>query len=371
MLRALTSISDHALLLNGSRLSALPRASALQSNLSHLRLLHLISHNNQFEARTRKMALKSRSRTVHFYELFVETTSLDPTVTSPFETSAYDLLMCLKPFIKKGMDIGKSKFPPELTDLNWDHSSNELVLLLNKSDPELSDVSYRENGTKNRRKGNKKKNESIELSCHALISYGPSPVAEVKMTMGSGISMDRVCRLFQEVYNDKKSSSGVKSLRTRMYPTKISSPSGSPSTYEVNHTFKYEAKPSAYLVDLLNKGKIEEIELIEHTHAQFDTASHKDEITRRSLTVRVDAVPKSTKKLKDLFAIGKSQHGFNTDEIRVSFKEASGQTHYKTFDISNLDDAFTKSEKIALDSDHLQHQEAISSEIIDKMKELK
>lgn len=311
--------------------------------------------------------MKTKERLVHFYDLELQTLSLDKNIQNPFAEDMSNMLSVLAKLIKKGDEIGSSK-NIEVVDFNYNKNYSKLILLLNRSDSELSDVAYKDKKTKNRRNGNKTQTEAIEISSHIIITaYPNSEKAEVRMTMGSGIYVDRIVKLLNALYEQNKlSDKQIVALKTRTHPTQAIGANNKPLTYQVNHRFQHKAHPNALLSDILNTGEVKGVELIENGHHEFDT-TQAHVIFQKTLKLELTSNKTTIQKLRSLFPIAKRNHKFNVDRIRIGYKIGS-EVQHKEFAINELDAAFTKSEKIELDIDHNQQQTQIGYAIVAKME---
>lgn len=312
--------------------------------------------------------MKTKERIVHFYELYLHTLSLDKEIQNPFATDMLTMLAALNKHIKKGQEIGANK-NIEIIDFDFDEKKSTLIFLLNRPDPDLSDVTYKDKKTKTRRNGNKTATEAIEISSHVIITaiHGEA-IAEVRMTMGAGIYADRIVVLLNDIYDtNKKTSKALKNLGTRAHPTNAIDDKNQPITYQVRHRFEQKSLPNVWLKDILNNGKVQGIELIENGHKEFDTTQPHD-IIKRTLEIKPNTGLFSLDSIKKLFGIALKNHNLNADHVRIKYKSENGEDSSKLFAQNQLDSAFTRSEKIELDTDHNQQQPAISKEIIAKMQ---
>jgi hypothetical protein len=317
--------------------------------------------------------MKTKERLVHFYDLHLRTLPVSKGATAswnPFAENMANMLSILTKHLTKGVEVGANK-DIELSDFQYDPAKSKLTLLLNRPDPELSDVTYKDKSTKSRRNGNKTVTEAIEISSHVIITpYPNSETAEVRMTMRVGIYVERIAKLLNEIYDaNVKTSQKIIALRLRPYPTQPLDKDNKPLTYEVNHRFECSAHPNAMLKDILINGEVKGLELIESGHHQFDT-TERHTITRKTLKMELTSAKTSISNIRSLFPIAKSKHQINVDKVRIEYK-IGNDVNQKEFGINELDLAFTKNEKIILDVDHNQHQPKISPEIIAKMEAIK
>lgn len=311
--------------------------------------------------------MKTKIRTVSFYDLQLQTLSLDKKIENPFSTNIKDVLAILAKHLQKGHEIGANK-NVEVTDFSFDRNNCRLTLLLNKPDPDLSDVTYKDRRTKARRSGNKSVTEAIEISSHIVISaLSNQAKAEVRMTMGAGIYINRVTKLLNMLY-DKYSGvdASLIALSTRPHPTNIRDENNQVVTYKVRHRFESLAHPNAWLTNILNNGTVQGIELIEQGSDQFDS-DQPHEITRRTMSVKPSTGKVSTDIIRKIAGIANKKYHLHANKVRIEYKLAGGESSERLFLLNDLDAKFTKSESIDLDTDHNQQQSVISNEIIAKM----
>lgn len=312
--------------------------------------------------------MKTKERIVHFYDLQLHTLSLDEHVENPSPTEMAPMLDILVKFLKKGMEIGANK-NIELVDFQYSHRKAELVMLLNKPDAELSDVTYKDRTTKARRSGNKAPSEAIEMSSHVILTARQGQAfAEVRMTMGAGVYMDRISRLLNDVYDKNSEAKALSSMRNRPHPTNAIGRDNKPMTYSVRHRFEHRAHPNVWLKDILQNGKVQGIELIENGHEIFDVSQPHD-MVRKTLQLKPSG-RLAISSIRKMVGIASSKHNLEADQLRIDYTSGKGESGKKTFPLNHLDAAFTKSARIELDTEHNQQQSAISNEIVQKMLEL-
>lgn len=313
--------------------------------------------------------LKIDSRKVNFYELTVSTTAKD--YPNPNQTSSKDFIAAIVPHLYKGMEISKGKLASELTDFNWDSKTGELALLINKTDPELSDVSYKDITTKARRKGDKKETEAIELSSHILIkSHDTNLTAQLRMTMGAGVYVSHLVNLLNNQYRShKKTSASIQKIINRPHPLGATDKKGKILTYEVRHKIAYLAEPNTELKEILSTGTLRGLDLIESTHTNFDTNSPY-EIVRHTLYVDTGNIKLDIKGIRKIIQTGSLKHNISADRVKIEYEDANGNPGNKSLNVNQLDEAFTKTVVIELDKPHNQQQTTLSQEIISKLSAL-
>lgn len=319
--------------------------------------------------------MKKNERTVQFYEFTMDTISADGTLSSPNQDDFKLLLKPLAAFLRKGYEIGRGASLVELIDFSFDANSHSLTMLLNKSDPELPDVAYKDRTTKSRRPGTKQASEDIELSAHAILTAASSgKTAILKLTTGAGVRPDRISKLLNAIYRAQKLHKTLAPFRKQSLIASATNSNGAPITYEVNHRFDFKAMPSTALKEILRTGVVTGVELIDSGIADFDTPSTPKtnaEIKRKTIGVVLRSSPQDTGLFKTLVDVARSSHGIDPDTIRLDYKDEAGEPRHQTLNINQLDAAFTRSSKIIFATDHAPRQTVLSKEIVDAMKQLK
>lgn len=317
--------------------------------------------------------MKINSRTIHFFELGVDTLSLDADIPSAPQLNLNQLFPALIPHLREGMEIKCGKTPIEVTKFEWDASTEELVLLLNKPDPDRSDVAYRKRDTKSRRLGNKALDEDIEVSSHVLINIPSNSLqASMLLTTGASIAPAKIVALFNALYQSAKNTSAVKRLRHIPLPTNVLATNGKPRTYEVNHRFTFNAMPNGKLSDIIRTGKVVGINLVDTGSQAFDSSTRVN-VDKMAMHIDLHSESVSIIFLKRLVTIAKIRRQFNADQVRIEYTDhgdVDGPVKQKTFDAARLEEAFTRSESISLDFHHYDQQTDISREIVEKMRAL-
>ncbi|MFW5330746.1 hypothetical protein [Hydrogenophaga sp. ZJX-1] len=317
--------------------------------------------------------MKIDSRSVHFFELNVHTLPMDNEIPVAPQISMELLLSKLLPTIKQGVEIKCGKTPIEVTRISFDGSKNEIVLLLNKPDPERSDVAYRKRTTKTRRLGNKAADEDVEVSSHVLIKMTPNlTTAKMLLTTGASIPPAKIVSLFNTSYKAAKFLPSIQKMRVLPLVTNLLNEDSSARTYEVNHRFSFNAMPNGLLVDIIKSGKIVGLNLIDLGNQAFDSTVRCN-VDRMAMHIDLRSATVDIPLIQRIVKVAKGKRKFDASKIRVEYLDngtSSGEVRDKTFDASQLEKAFTRSETIALDNPHYDHQTEISQDIVSKMRDL-
>jgi hypothetical protein len=310
---------------------------------------------------------------VHFYEIVMQSyTRTD--VKSPSTTDFPSMLQCFQRLAaRKPVEIARTQnVSTVLADWNYDPANNFYELLINKADATLSDVAFRNLSTKALRKAGKQKIEGIETSCHILLKPDANGHSvTVLMTMGAGISIADVATLFR---NLAKAASGLPANHALFHfdhPSGAKAADGTPVQYRVSYKFTDYAYKGQTLVQALQTGEFESLELIAHDVSQFDTGGNL-QIEERVVKVKA-ALPKTVtgaalRNAIDHFKRGPDGAWFDT--ARIHYKSPSGKSSATTLQIQALDATFTHNERIEFDTDVEAQQASLSPTVLQKMRPL-
>lgn len=318
--------------------------------------------------------MKINKRTVNFYEVQLHTISLSNDIPVPNQTPMSDVLPFLARHIPASFEIPCGSTPIEVTASRWDDAANELHLLLNIVDPERSDVAYRRRRTKTRRLGNKATDEDIEVSSHVVLRpLDGSPTAQMAMTTGAGIYPSKVVSLLKSIYRAQSKSAHIKRLTNPPIPTGTEDSKGKPKTFKVRHQFNFHGMPNGTLNEIIRTGKIVGIELIDTDIQSLDSSGNVS-IDKMQMHVSVTSASVDIPFIRRLMQVSVRRRNINADKIRIEYIDSRADTNQKpksqTFRPNQLEEAFTRSETIELDTAHHDHQTHISDEIITKMSAL-
>lgn len=316
--------------------------------------------------------MKIHSRTVHFFDLQLSTNSMDKSISVSPQLPLNQLIphIVLK---MQGMVVECGKTPIDATQVKWDAFTNELVLLLNKPDPERSDVAYRNRNSKSRRLGNKAFDEDIEVSAHVLIKIpNNSTKARMLLTIGAGIAPAKIVSLFNAAYKNAVETAVIKRLRDIPLPTSVLSANGKQKTYKVNHRFSFTAMPNGTLSEIIRTGTVVGLDLISTGVEVFDSTTRVP-VDRMQMHVNLKSESVNIPYIKKILNLAKIGRNFDADQVRIEYREQgddNAELKQKKFATANLEEAFTRSEVIALDTQQYDHQTTISQEIVEKMRAL-
>lgn len=321
------------------------------------------------------MSLPLRKRTVHFYEISVQSRTRKP-VMNPSCARLDDLLACCAKLAKGHklpVTIRKSaSLHTVLADWSYDAATHCYELLISKANAALSDVALRTLGTTSLRKAGKTKAEGIEVSAHVLIRPNPDgKTAAMLLTMGAGVSAGDVevllRRLCDEASKDKKNGS----LFDFDDPSGAKDEKNNPLKYRVRYGFTALGHQGQTLASALQSGEFEGMELIAYEQTKFDAGGNL-QIVERSLGVKAN-LPKAVTGASIRNAVGAFMKGSNVapyDRLRIRYKTAAGKSSAATLKIADLDGAFTMKDVIEFDTDVEAQQTSLSPTILAGMRQL-
>ncbi len=317
--------------------------------------------------------MKTRERVVHFYDLILSSHTRTSDVKSPSCARLSEVLTALKKQASLPVEVQRQKTSlSTLDDWDYDRAAGVHALLFNRADTAVSDVSFRHVKSRALRKGNKVKDEGIEISMHALVRpNADGRTALVVVTMGAGVSAGAIevalGRLSRQAAEDTRN----KALFNFPHPSGEKDGKGNAVTYSVRYEFECVAHKGMLLERALSTGEFVEMELIEHATSKFDQGGNL-RVKEKSLLVTA-GVPSTVTAagLRNAIAWHKRQGaGPKYDEARIRFKSPSGRQQDARLALNDLDAAFTKKEKIEFDSDVEAQQTRLSPTIIAELKTL-
>lgn len=317
--------------------------------------------------------MKTDERTVHFYDLKMRSYSRSEGITNPACANIRDVLEVIyNRYQLIGTElVNRPTLTVEVADASFDSSTGILCLLINKADGDRSDITFKDFGSKARRKGNKQKSEGVESSSHVVIRPNPDGVSALAlMTMGSGVSSSAIEKILgialAEIKNDPLAASIFR----------FKNPSGEerngiPVTYGVRYAFDCLGFKGTVLDEALSKGVFESMQLVAHGRQKFDAGGNL-QIDEFSLAVKA-VIPEvvtgaAIKNAFRHFMRNKPLHEY--DQLRIRYRKQDGESAVASLEASNLDAAFTKREKIKLAVGLDEQQLKFSNDIIEKMHRL-
>ncbi|MDA8444184.1 hypothetical protein [Paracidovorax valerianellae] len=331
--------------------------------------------------------MKKKTRSVHFYEMGVNTLPADNVKIEPTQADFASVLAMLQHFLKKEELFGAKASAVELVDFGY--VNGNLFMLLNKVNPDLPEIGFYKTSTGSRRRPEKDDDESREQSAHIMVEpRGSSNLARVKITTGAGISAHKAKSILQNIFDKNKNVPKLKNHRKRNWPTNSEDARGQKREYYVDYKFSIGAEPSELLQDILDKQSVVQLDLVDPSDFSFDgTDIH---ISKRTFTIEGD-IPVTIAGIREvLAAIKNSTHKLDVSQLRITYEEDESEETYesrkkegklgadfrrkekkvKTVNASELEKAFTRSDRIHLVSDHPETQSKLSQEIMDALAAL-
>lgn len=308
--------------------------------------------------------MKPRQRTVHFYDVTIKSHTRKQ-VSNPNCCAISDILSKIKP---KGREIIRTaNISLEVSDWRVDKKLGLYYCLLNRADASLSDVMLKNLSTKSRRAAGKTKADGIEYSSHIIFKPQADPrKALMMMTMGAGITFQAVEKFLLEFCRELKTLGSNNHLFEFPMPGEYLDTDGSPVTYSVNYSFNATGHMSSRLEDVLRTGSFQEMELSADKLSKFDTGGNLL-VDRASIHV----VASNTKTISA--AVVKNaitRHGTAYRRAQIKYKDKDGTLKQNTFDVNDLDAAFTRKENVELDSEVEGQQTTLNETILKAMRKL-
>jgi hypothetical protein len=317
--------------------------------------------------------MKTRQRTVHFYDVQLFSHTLAEGIANPSCVDLSTLLVEMTTAKPKGtMVVDGRVVQVRLEDWQVDATRGCYLLLLSRADRDVSDVAFRDFSTRSLRKGGKTKVEGIEASSHVVIQpRADGRTALVLITMGAGVNIEHVCRALAEL-TKTLSTKGKDKLFHFPHPSGERDPKGAPKTYKVRYRFESVAHKSSMLDDSIRAGRFVSMDLIAHTRSAFDSGGNL-QVEEKTLTIKESKTGflGGVAAIKNALAFhAKSHPKDHYDELKVRYKNDHGDVRSTTFAINDLDQAFTRKEVVELDSDVESQQSSISPTVIAAMLKL-
>ena len=313
--------------------------------------------------------MKPQQRTIHFYDLTLSSYARAK-IKNPSCCAIADILSRIKP---KGRETLVSKHVSlEISDWQYDSKNNQYYALLNRADSSVSDVSFKDFATKQRRAGGKRKTEGIEYSCHVIIKPSADRrKALMLMTMGSGVTYQAIEKLLRELTLELRSSKANTDIFHFPHPSGVVDKNGNQETYAVNYKFDAHGHMGSLLDDVLRLGTFQDMELVADKQTDFDSNGNLHINAQSIHVVASDARTITGAFLKNSVSkFKKSKDGSDYKLARISYKATDGATKTNTFDINNLDAAFTRKENVDLAIEVEGQQTSLNDTILSAMRKL-
>lgn len=309
--------------------------------------------------------LRTNERTVHFYEFIC--TSHSRKFKNPACANIYDLMKIVAGAKGlKGWEIYRSNnVAIEVADVKLNDADRSLVLLINRADRNVSDVTFKDFNTRARRKAGKQKADGIEASSHVLIRADEEEnKAILQMTMGAGVTCHHVEKLFKEIV--------VSSSKDKKYSNlfEFNDPNGV-DKYSVKYSFEALGLKGSHLDDAFANGAFQGFTLVAAVQEKFDAGGNFRIIEQELEVVAPTPQLANTNNFVNSLKAYMRRSPIPYDRVRIRYKKPGGDdTARATIPINELDAAFGKREKIYLNGDIEDQQNFISNQIVDRMKAL-
>lgn len=309
--------------------------------------------------------LRTTERTVHFYELICAAHSRK--IQNPACAPILDLMRVVwEAKGLKGYEIYRSNnVAIEVADCNFDQEAGELLLLINRADRNVSDVTFKDFGTRQRRKAGKKKIDGIEASSHIVIKADAEEnKALFTMTMGAGVTTYHVERLFKQIVDAAAADPQYRNA------FEFNAPDGA-QKYKVKYSFEAVGLKGSHLEDAFANGSFQGFTLVAGVQERFDSGGNY-QINEQELQV-IAPTPGLATPANFINSVRSylRRSPVPYDRVRIRYKKpGSDDASNATIPLNDLDAAFGKREKIYFESDLEDQQSRLNGEIIWRMKDL-
>lgn len=130
--------------------------------------------------------------------------------------------------------------------------------------------------------------------------------------------------------------------------------------------------PNGTLSEIIRTGKVTGLDLISTGVEAFDSSTRVP-IDRMEMHINLKSESVDIPLIKKIVGLAWSGRNFDADQVRIEYQDLDAndtQVKQKKFDTALLEEAFTRSESIALETQHYDHQTIISEEIVEKLRTL-
>lgn len=312
------------------------------------------------------MTLPLRKRTVHFYEILIQSHTLAAAITNPSTATLPDMLRCFAQMaLAKHLPITirrSAHLRTVLADWHYDNANDCYELLLSKANAALSDVALRDLTNSKLRKAGKTKVEGIEVSAHVIVRPNSDRrTAAVLLTMGAGVSANDIEILFRHL---ARQASKIPANKALFY-------FDDPLQYKVSYRFAALGHKGQTLETALRTGEFESMELVACEHTKFDAGGNL-QIEERTLKVK-SSLPKTVTAASLRNALRSFRQEPDSaiyNKLRIHYKTEGGKSTSAVLSVQDLDAAFTLKEHIEFDTDVESQQAALTPTILQAMHPL-
>lgn len=315
--------------------------------------------------------MKKKERMVYFYDVVIVPSS--QTCATPSSISVQMALQLIEKLPKENRVQAYSHGQQHFYLEDWKNTSNGAALLINKSDKEIADPVFSEPAKKKRRTVKKVDEEGQDFSVHVLFKFPTNPampaLALIESCNGMGIVV--LQRFLSKLIDTAKPLTPA--IYVQNHPDGSLNADGKLKTCNVRYHFRFDGHISDELIDDLNAGKIQSIELITDREKEtpFDEEGYIVEKTK-SLTLETldekHKIRNKGKKILDFITSKKADYS----KARIKFVTDTGVP--RTVDLDSNDaenNKYVKREKLS----EFQHDlkgsyEAIHPELLAQMAKL-
>jgi hypothetical protein len=317
--------------------------------------------------------MKKKERMVYYYDVVIVPSS--QTCATPSGISVQQALQLIEKLPKEQREQAYSRGQQHFYIEDWKttKSGRGMALLVNKSDKEIADPVFSEPAKKKRRTVNKVDEEGQDFSVHILFKFPKDPVmpalALVESCNGMGIVV--LQRFLSKLIDTAKALTPA--VYVQNHPDGSLDANGKPKTCNVKYHFRFDGHISDELIDDLNAGKIQSIELITDREKEtpFDEEGYIVEKTK-SLTLETldekHRVRNKGKRILDFITSKKTDYS----KARIKFVTDTGVP--RTVDLDSNDaenNKYVKREKLVdFENDLKGSYEAIHPELLTQMAKL-
>jgi hypothetical protein len=323
--------------------------------------------------KTGERQMKKKERMVYFYDVVIVPSS--QTCATPSPISVQTALGLIEKLPKEQREHAYSRGQQHFYIEDWRNAKNSsgVALLINKSDKEIADPVFTEPAKKKRRTVKKIDQEGQDFSVHILFKFPKDPVmpalALVESCNGLGIVV--LQRFLSKLIDTAKDLTPA--LYVQNHPDGSLDLNGKPKTCNVKYHFRFDGHISGELVDDLNAGKIQSIELITDREKEtpFDEEGYIVEKTK-SLTLQTlderHRIKNKGRRILDFIASKKADYS----KARIKFVTDTGVPRTVDLDADDTaDNKYVKREKLVdFETDLKGSYEAIHPELLSQMAKL-
>jgi len=317
--------------------------------------------------------MKTNERTIHFYDLILDSHTRSVGIPRP---ACIDLDKLLTRFLSNkpiGHQIVKTNnIIIEVADWIYDSGTQCHQLLINRADRDVSDITFKDFKSNNRRKAGKTTLEGVEASAHLIIKPNADKrSALILMTVGAGVTVlavERLCLQLTKILKDDDTNIDIFEFA---HPSNERDSKGNPVTYRVNYKYECVGHKSTVLDDALRNGRFLSMDLIAHQQKAFDAGGNL-QIEEQSICIKA-AVPSlltAAGLINALKSFQKQNPNQQYDDARIRYKGDNGDPQTTTLPTNDLDAAFTRKQKVHLTSAVEAQQTSLHPDIIAAMHKL-